>query len=400
MQGRFRVANWTWGVRTLMVGLAAGLGGCGTDSFAPPPPEALRDVVAPAPPQGTTTTTAQAGAKPIELILAPRDKEAGIGSAHFARTQAGYDGVLVHPVTPSAETTPAGQADLVAAAIKEKPPVLIVEPAENPDPRLAKLIEEARAHEIPVVVIGPRLKGLEDAATSKDSAAKRAPLVRIDSEPFQTTAKQLVQSSLRVLNNAKLDPKGGAVLYFSPTSDPFTTARVSAIRASLTEAGITAQTVVNCDPESAKAIDAMKSALASNPKITLLIPFDYRAFMALHSATADLKGDRTFVVTGYNSEERSPFLAQVKNLAAVAEFRPARLIRRAVQVARSLMRGEAVDPVIEISMRFADSPPSTGKPESKQAKAEAKAAADAEADAEAEDGVRTPSDKSDGSPKG
>lgn len=399
MQGRFWAANWSWGVRTLMVGLAAGVWGCGTDSFAPPPPAGLRDVVAPAPPQGTTTTTAQTGAKPIELILAPRDKEAGIASAYFARTQAGYDGVLVHSVTPPAETTPAGQADLVAAAIKEKPPILIVEPAENPDPRLAKLIEEARSHEIPVVVIGPRLDGLEDA-TSQDSAAKRAPLVRIDSEPFQSTAKQLVQSALRVLNNAKLDPKGGAVLYFSPTSDPFTTARVSAIRTALTEAGITAQTVVHCDPESANAIDAMRSALNSNPKASLIIPFDYRAFMSLHSAVADLKGDRTYVITGYNSEERSPFLAQIRNLAAVAEFRPARLIRRAVQVARSLMRGEAVAPVIEISIRFTDSPPSTGKPESKESKPEAKAAADAEADAEAEDGVRTPSDKSDGSPKG
>jgi ABC-type sugar transport system substrate-binding protein len=381
-----------------MVGLVAGMWGCGTDSFAPPPPEGLRALVAPAPPQGASTA-AQAGAKPVELILAPRDSEAGVASAHFARTQAGYDGILVHPVTPPAETTAAGQAELVAAAIKEKPPVLIVEPAENPDPRLAKLIEEARSHEIPVVVIGPRLDGLDDDA-SKDSAAKRAPLVRIDSEPFQGTANQLVQAALRVLKNAKLDPKGGAILYFSPTSDPFTTARVSAIRNALTEAGITAQTEVICDPDSTKAIDVMKSALKSNPKVTLLIPFDYRAYMALHSAITNVEGGRTFVVTGYNSEERSPFLAQIKNMAAVAEFRPARLIRRAVQVARSLMRGEAVDPVITISMRFAESPPSTGMPESKPSKAEAKAAADAEADAEAEDGVRTPSDKTDGSPKG
>jgi ABC-type sugar transport system substrate-binding protein len=391
MRGRFRAADLTLGIRTLMVGLAAGLGGCGNDFFAPPPPEGLREALAPAPPQGTTTPAAQTGAKPVELILAPRDPEAAVGSAHFARTQAGYDGVLIHPVAPTAETTPAGQADLVAAAIKEKPPVLIVEPPEKPDPRLAKLIDQARSHEIPVVLIGPPLDGVPDAEPSKNPADAKAPLVRIHPEPFQTTAKQLVQSALRVLKNAKLDPKGGAALYISPTSDPYMAARASAIRAALTEAGITDQLTVNCEPDATKALDNLKTTLKNNPKVNLLIPFDYRSYMAIHTVITGWEGDRTFVVSGYNSEERSPFLAQIKNMAAVAEFRPARLIRRAVQVARALMRKESVDPVIEISIRFADSPPSTGTPASKRAPKEA--------DKAAETGGAKPVKKTDGEPK-
>mgnify|MGYP001087062616 CR=1 FL=1 len=364
MRGWFRGRISSWSVGAVMFGLMGGLGGCGTDSFAPPPPDELRSVLAPAQP----TPKSQAGAKPIEVILAPRDSEAATSSAHFARTQAGFDGTLLHIEAPTLETTPAGQADLVAKAAQEKPPALIVEQPEKPDPKLAKVIEEARSSGIPVVLIGPKLEGVDESPATKDSASRKARLTRVESVPFDETAKQIVKSVVRVVKNARLDPKGKAVLVYTPSGDPYTAARVSAIKAALTEAGVTDQISFVFPVKADEGVEALKSDLKKDPKITIVIPFDYRSFMGAFTATNEFEGGRQFVLAGYNSEERSPFLYQIDNLAAAAEFRTSKLIRRAVQLAPSLIRGEKVDPVNSVSITFTDSPPTMGIPELKKPK--------------------------------
>jgi ABC-type sugar transport system substrate-binding protein len=341
--------------------LSACLGGCGTDSFAPPPPNDLREVVAPTPPQGVKTK-AETGAKPIELILAPRDAEAAAATAHFARTQAGYDGVLVKTETLEQNRTPADQADRVEAAIKEKPPALILEPAAKPDPRLSKLVEEAGTAGIPVVIVGPPLPGVKEEASSKSGDKKRAPVVRIGSVPFQDTAKQLVASAIRVAKNAKVDPKGGAILIYNESGDPYIGARVQAMKDALTEAGITSQHWVDCPLSLEEATQALKKTIEKESKATLIVPFDHRSYSVAASVTSALDPSRVMVVAGYISEEKSLILNEIANMAAVAEFRPAKLIRRAVQQATSLMRGEKVDPVVEMSINFIDSQPRTGDP--------------------------------------
>jgi ABC-type sugar transport system substrate-binding protein len=307
-------------------------------------------------------TKTETGAKPIELILAPRDEEAAVATAHFARTQAGYDGVLVKAETLEQNRTPAEQADRVAAAIKEKPPALIVEPAAKPDARLSKLVDEASNAGIPVVIVGPALPGVKEMAPSKSADDKRAAVVRVGSVPFQETAKQLVASALRVAKNAKVDPKGGAILVYNETGDPYIGPRVQAIKDALTEAGITNQQSVDCPIPSDKATEAIKKAIEKDLKATLIVPFDHRSYLAVASATSALDPSRVVVVAGYISEEKSLILGEIANMAAVAEFRPAKLIRRAVQQAASLMRGEKVDPVVEMSINFIDSPPRTGDP--------------------------------------
>jgi len=369
--------GWFWarvsgvGLGALVVGLAAGMPGCGTDSIAPPPPEGLRSVNTPARPPSASKKT-EKGAKPIELVLAPRDEEAAGSTANFAKTQAGYDGVLVHTVAPGLNTTPAGQVELVAAAIKDQPPALIVETPEKPDPQLSKQIEAAREKGIPVVLIGPPLEGSKESGASPESAAnKKAPLIRIDSAPFTESAKQLVKSAIRVAKNAQVDPQGGALLLFNETGDPYTRARVAAIRAALDEEGIKSQTTVHCAADSNAAVAELLAAVQKQPKATIVIPFDFRAYSALMAAAGQLGENKTLVVVGYSSEDKNLAIFQISNLAATAEFRPAKLIRRGVQVAESILRGEKVDPTITIPINFTDSSPSMGIPTLKRPKKKA-----------------------------
>ena len=131
---------------------------------------------------------------------------------------------------------PSQQVELVREAVARHPLALIVEPADPTDTRMAEAIQKAQADGIPVVLLNRPLATTAsnaDAAKATDAARKEstappaaarpgpsgtplstgpASLVLVAPPSFTESARQLVASAIRNAKNAKLDPKGGAVV--------------------------------------------------------------------------------------------------------------------------------------------------------------------------------------------
>ena len=150
---------------------------------------------------------------------------------------------------------PAHQLELVREAIAREPLALVVEPADPTDTQMAEALEKARAAGIPVILVNRPLAGTDSkqaatkpnhAATKKESGDSKGtvtpgahdnstsqearPFVLVAPPSFTQSARQLVASAIRNAMNAKLDPKGGAVIVINTVGDPFIHERTTAIR--------------------------------------------------------------------------------------------------------------------------------------------------------------------------
>ena len=255
----------------LAVAVAITASGCDSSStFLPPPPDELRGPAAEdsasninvaVPPRLENTV---AGARSVELILEHRDPNEADLIEMSARTQAGLDKVKLRTVFLGKKDPPARQVELVREAVARNALALVIEPADPTDKKLADVIQNARESGIPVVLVGRPLGAESSSAAAskgpdrpaKDSAATATaakssagatvaftgakPLVVVAPPSFTASARQLVASAIRNAKNAKLDPKGGAVIVSNPGADSFIGERTAAIRSALKENGITA----------------------------------------------------------------------------------------------------------------------------------------------------------------
>ncbi len=151
--------------------------------------------------------------------------------------QAGLDKVRLKTTVLRDADLPSDQVALVRDAIARHPLALIVEPADPTDTQMAEALQKASAAGIPVVLVNRPMstKGSAAAAAKagdpvgKGSGASSAnavspgtpntsssggarPLVLVTPPSFNPAARLLVASAIRNARNAKLDPKGGAVL--------------------------------------------------------------------------------------------------------------------------------------------------------------------------------------------
>ncbi len=232
--------------------------GCDSNStFLPPPPDGLRgsasedsiDVPAPEALDGSAS-----GARSVEMILDHRDPSEIDIVLTAARTQAGLDKIRLRPKVLGDADPPSQQVEFVREALARHPLALIVEPADPSDTRMAEVIRKARADGIPVVLLNRPLATTAsnaDAAkatgaalkesTAPAAAARPGPsgtpesagfgsLVLVAPPSFAPSARQLVASAIRNATNARLDPKGGAVLLVNQFGDLFALERITAIR--------------------------------------------------------------------------------------------------------------------------------------------------------------------------
>jgi ABC-type sugar transport system substrate-binding protein len=371
----------------LFVAVAITASGCDSSStFLPPPPDGLRGAAAEdsvsnvnvsVPPRLENAFT---GARSVELIFDRREKNEIDVIDVTVRAQAGLEKVKFRTSYLGEKDPPTKQADLVREAVARNALALVIEPADPTDKKLAESIQNARNSGIPVVMLGRPLGEANStaAATGSSGAAAAAkpapsptaasagakPLVVVAPPPFTESARQLVASAIRNAKNAKLDPKGGALIVNNPYADSFVKERIAAIQSALKENGITTIDMFTSSKPSEEGGKLLIAKLKSNPKLFLVFAVDGLSTSAARQAMAELIPDRLFVVSAYAAEATYSDMTRVGDFAAVAGFVPMRLMRKALSTAASITQGQAVPARVDFPIDVYDSAPTATTPQS------------------------------------
>jgi ABC-type sugar transport system substrate-binding protein len=359
--------------------------GCDSSTFLPPPPDGLRgasedtssnDTVAVPP----ALEGSSVGARSIEMILDRREPAEIDAVKAAARMQAGIDKVKLRTTVLGDQDLPANQVDLVREAVARNALALIVEPADPTDTRMAEVLERAREEGIPVVLLNRPLgktgssdvasKGAESAGTASKASSSTAntganpkaasagakPTVLVAPASFAESAQQLVDSAIRNAKNAKLDPKGGAVIVINTIADPFFHERAQAIRDALKKSGITAIEEITFSKSAEGATKQLTEKLKANPKLVLAFSIDPVSTGACREVVNNLIPERPFVLSAYASETSVSMMTKVGDYAAVALFVPTRVVRKAITTAVNLAQGGNVPSRVEVPIDMHDSP--------------------------------------------
>jgi ABC-type sugar transport system substrate-binding protein len=300
--------------------------------------------------------------KSIELILGSHEPDEAEIWRTSARTQAGLDMARLKVLGPA--EPPATQADLVRDALSHDPRVLIVEAALTPDSPLAQTIDQARSQGVPVVLMGAPPTGNKSAATdssatktkSESSSGQKAPLVVVAPQPFAVSAKQLVAAALRNMGHTGLDFAKSAILVVHPTDDSFVAERAGALKEALKAAGITLVEEVRFTGDTKAAEKLITASLKAHPKTFLLFSTDSTSSVAIRDTLKNESGQPFFITACYTTEgQQNSELIRLSPVAAVAEFTPTRLLRKAVSTAVALGQEKAVAPTVEFRVNVTDS---------------------------------------------
>jgi ABC-type sugar transport system substrate-binding protein len=351
--------------------------GCGNDFVTPPPP-VPRDSGG-AGERVSTTAVASKAAGPfvsggtvrrIDFILSSRvDPEQAQIEQITARTQAGYEKARLHFLPAEADSAPRAadaspdsssarsksQAELIRASIAGKPQAIIVDPDDPADKELARAVQEARAAKVPVVVLGKPIAGADQA-----NAPGAAPMILVAPHAFAESAHRLVELAIRNLKNAKINPAGGALILISASGDRLVPDRAAAIRQALEDANITSVAELPVPKEVQAASKVLKKRLQDDPKPVMVFFVDYNGALAGKEAANSLGEKRPFVRAGYTADESRNRMVMVGEYAAVGEYEPTRLIRKAVTVAVAAAQRRESKESEEVAINILESPAGTG----------------------------------------
>ncbi|WP_165250900.1 substrate-binding domain-containing protein [Paludisphaera soli] len=319
-----------------LVGTACWLAATGCEGPAPPPS------------RSRPATVAGQGVKTLELIPAPK-LEADLDFVKgAARIQAGLDTIRVLVADPSATS----QAELVRQGLKRAPGYLLVEAPAEPDAELAAAVGEARAKGVAIVALGRSLGGPEGGPGREIVVAPR---------PFAESAKEIVGLAVRNAGNGKVDPKSGAVILAETPSDPLIGDRIAALKDALKAAGVAEVGELRTGRDSEAAQAALLDFLKAHPGTNLVIAADGVGVQLAEDVAGAVQDDRAFVIAGYSPDESgSRSQVQVGEYAAIGIYAPDRLVRKGINVAAKLLRGEKVADRVEIENSVMASPVESG----------------------------------------
>jgi len=359
--------------------------GCGSGAFIPPPPEELQGSAgAPESAAGSASgpagwETEPAAAKVLELILDRRDPDEEEIVTSAARVQGGLEMVKLKIAFLRKQDLAARQVDLVRESLARRPLALVVEPADPTDRRLAQVIDEARGEGVPVVLFGRPLAGdqgtARDLADTKPTAGNgptqsgagqgaatspnpgsRKPMVLVKPSSFTSSAQQLVAAAIRNAQNARLEPRGGAVLMINTIGDLFIPDRAQAIHSALKANGITKIQEISFSKQAGVGSKLLTERLKADPKLVMVFSVDTLSSQATRDVMTDIVLDRPFILAGYAAEESYARSTLMGDFAALAVYAPTRLVRRSIATAVALAQGRTVPSVIELPIEIFDSP--------------------------------------------
>ena len=376
-----------WGVLLLVSATWMSIG-CDSDSFVPPRPDELKGVAG-AENDSASGLAARVGVpastKPIELILDRHSAEETEFFKSAARTQAGIEKARIKLTFLGEKESATRQAELVREAVARRPPALILELADPNDLGLAKAVREAEDAGVPVILLGRPLAGSQatevaqpDAKAAKAgagpasvqgqaqgaqaSAGSRppAPLILVSFGSFAPTSKALVASAARNTKNMGNDPHGGAVILLDSTSDLYVEQRATAMRDALNVAGITKIKEIRFEKSATRVEPVLSEFLRANPDFVMVFPLDHQSYLANRKVSTDLRPERPLISAGYTADDQLARSVQMGEFAALAEFMPTRLLRKATSTAIAVAQGRDVPRRVELPIAFHDSPENTG----------------------------------------
>ena len=326
--------------------------GCDSFSFVPPQPDGLRGV-------GSATPVA-APTKSIDFVLGPHALDEAEVWKSSARAQAGLDKVKLKVLGPA--EPPLSQAELVREALAHDPRVLVIESTGVEDPALPRAIEQAHSQGIPVVLAGGLPVGAEAVAgirgesktTSNASARHQAPIISVVPQPFSVSAKQLVSAVIRNAHYSSLEPGNSAIIVINTAGDFFVPDRSLAINGALKAAGITTITEARFADEAINAEKALSESLKDNPETIMVFMVDSVGSSALRGMIKNDTTHRFFVAGCYIAEGQTADLTGNVNVAAVAEFTPVRLMRKAIATAAALAQGRDLPQLVDFPIKISD----------------------------------------------
>jgi ABC-type sugar transport system substrate-binding protein len=383
MIGRLRSLSVRIGVVVLGAMMGATWTGCGTDDLVPPPPSEVRTSASPetagvtnATPAPATEPSGTAGTvQRIDWIASQKNDPDVAAVANSAiRMQAGYERARIRifpdEVSASTETGPErnkSQAELVREALARKAQAVIVDPDDPTDQALARAVKEVREAKVPVIVLGQPIAEV-------DMSSGAAPMVVVTSEPFLPSARRLVELCMRNAKNAKLKPEAGAILLVTTSSDRLFPERLAALREALKAAKIARVDEVQIPKDLEPAADILKKRLQADPKLDMVLFVDLAGLTISNNVASDISDVRPFIQAGYTSEDHFHRMAVAGEFAALAEYMPNRLLKKAVTVAVAAAQGKEVKPREEIPINVVESAPTAGAPhiQSQNAKKRAK----------------------------
>jgi ABC-type sugar transport system substrate-binding protein len=326
--------------------------GCDSFSFVPPQPDELRGVAGATPVLEPT--------KSIDFVLAAHGLDEAEVWKSSARAQAGLDKIKLKVLGPA--EPPLTQAELVREALAHNPRVLVIEATGPDDAPLVKAIEQAQSQGIPVVLAGRPLAGAKALAgalggsktTSNASSGHQAPIISVVPQPFSVSAKQLVSAVIRNAHYSGLEPDNSAIVVINTTGDPFVPDRSLAIKDALKAAGITTITEARFSAEANNAEKALGATLKDHPETIMVFVVDSVGSGALRGMLKNDTTHRFFVAGCYIAEGQTADLTGNVNVAAVAEFTPTRLMRKAIATAAALAQGRDLPPQVEFPIAISD----------------------------------------------
>ncbi len=204
------------------------------------------------------------------------------------------------------------------------------------------------------------VQGQPGTQASAGSRPARPPIL-VTSASFAPIRQALVASAVRNAKNVGSAPQGGAVILLDTTSDLFVEQRVTAIRDALKAAGITKikeirfekrcharrarlVRVPSCQPRFRDGLLTRPPELPSQPKVS-----------------TRLAAERPLISAGYTIGRPTRQVgSRYGEFAALAEFVPTRLLRKAISTAIAVAQGRDVPRRVEVPIAFHDSPENTG----------------------------------------
>ena len=327
--------------------------GCDSFSFVPPQPDELRGA--------SGATPVAAPTRSIDFVLGAHGPDEVEVWKTSARAQAGLDKIRLKLIGPA--EPPLTQAELIREAQAHDPRVLVIESSGRDDPPLLKAIEQAQSQGIPVVLLGAPLAGAKAAAeapgesktASTDSPGHQSPIISVMPPPFSASAKQLVSAAIRNAHYSGLEPGKSAIVVINTTGDPFVAERSLAIKDALKAAGITTVFEARFADEAINAEKVLSASLKDHPETILVFLVDSVSSSALRGLVKNDTTHRFFVAGCYVAESQLADMTGNAHVAAVAEFTPSRLMRKAIATAAALAQGRDVPPLVEFPINVSDS---------------------------------------------
>ncbi len=308
------------------VGVVLGMLVLGCDSSPPGPPVVSeRDEASPSGPR-------------VIALIEPARRSAQVGLwEQMAMMVAGDEKALMQVHRPESYAPLGRQAELVREAVDNGADALIVIPGEESQ-NLAEALENVRDQGVSIVLL------------NREVEVRGEPLPLVTFTASSEAARNLVEVMLQAARKADFPAEGPALILRRTNPDADRSERNEALRAALTEAGVTVLPDRTYSGDWESAIEALKAAYRDEPKPVMVFTEEDDGLLAASSLREDLtsEGNVPFILGGFAAQRRSFDQVDYGEAAGLVDLNLGEAARRAVTSVLALAQGKEIPARVEI----------------------------------------------------